>query len=299
MLPPAWKKAIIVLYSILLTDVVVVYVAGLILYKETWVCTNCRVGQEASRVPLLVYFSVWNIWLTIAVFLSWIFLEKKAVNQEGESSGTINDLEQGEDNGAAPTMFQRRTATQYLFSLALPLALTVSITYIYYISTRPASEFYNEDLCYTAWRSAISRELEKWMADLYLIGAIISDFTMHYLCSVLLLVLLFSGELCYVVALPLSTIFSIFLGIIIVLVQQSGISVYCGGNIWFNVGIICLFTLIFHVTFYLGANARKVGCSCCIKDTQPSENNTDTSRTKQEGTEALETSDEYHSCVEP
>ncbi|CAB9508188.1 expressed unknown protein [Seminavis robusta] len=304
MLPPSWKKALIALYSLLLTIVVVVYVVDLILYEETWVCTACRDGQDASPVPLLLYFSVWTFWLTIAVFLSWIFLEKNDINQEEESSGTINAQEQGEDNGAATTMSKRKITTQYLFSLALPLTLTVSVTYTHYIATRPTSEFYNEDLCYTAWRSSITHELEKWMADLYLAGAVIADWTIHYLCSFLVLVLYFSGELPYVVALPLSTSFSICLGIIIALVQQSGITVYCGGNIWFNVGIICMFTLIFHVTFYLGANARKLGCCCC----QPKENNNDTknmdtastkhmdtSSTKHEGTEEP---DEYPVCVE-
>ncbi|CAB9528981.1 expressed unknown protein [Seminavis robusta] len=274
MLSPSWKRALIALYSLLLTVVVVVYVVDLILYEETWACTACRGGQEASPIPLLVYFSVWTFWLTIAVFLSWIFLEKNTVNQEGESSDTINaDEEQGEDNEAAPTMSKRKTTAQYLFSLALPLALTVSLTYTYYVATNPASEFFDNDLCYTAWRSSISRELEKWMADLYLVGAVIADWIVHYLCSVLILVLYFSGELRYVVALPLSTSFSICLGIIIALVQQSGKTAYCGGGIWFNVGIICMFTLIFHVTFYLGANTRKVGCSCCINnDAQPKEN---------------------------
>jgi hypothetical protein len=254
MISPLYKRAITVVYTPLFLIVMAIWITDVIFIEDNWVCSLCK-DDAPTVAPMFIYFSMWSVWFTIAIFVTWAYFTPAA---EERSSSVARNAEEESCRG--------HQISKVLAPIALPLVLTVTVTYIYYLQSNPKDETINEDLCYGMVRSAINRDVNESMANLYLVLSVITDFTIHYLSSPLLLALFFSGELPYEAAIPWSTFFVVLLGIMIVLVQENVGTVYCSDNIWVAVSGVCGFDFFFHLLFFLGARG-KLGCKSwsCVR----------------------------------
>lgn len=270
MISPFYKFIIKLLYTPLMLTVVAVWIVDVIYYEDFWQCSTCRTGQDPSPLPWLVYASMWSNWLAAATFVMWAYFMDTTSrppattasshnHRDEENNNNNNDLENDfyddDDEYVSTGTFLGRA----FFPLALPLVTSVSFSYIYYMVTNPVADITNTDVCYTLVRSAVPKE-GLHSPHVYMFFGVLSDIVVHYLNSVLLVTLYLNGDFSYQSAVPWSTLFTTGLGLIIVAVQNSGVTVYCGGNAWFSVGGIVVSNFIFHIIFVLGARGK-----CCCR----------------------------------
>ena len=284
MISPFYKFIIKLIYTPLMLTVVAVWIVDVIYYEDFWQCSTCRSGEDPSPLPWLVYASMWSNWLAAGTFTVWAYFmdttsrppattttstshhDAPIINSnirsnrdEGKNVPENDDdldndfYDDGDEYNFCGTVLGRA-----LFSLALPLVTSVSFSYIYYMVTNPVVDITNTDVCYTLVRSAAPKE-GLHSAHVYLYFGVLSDMVVHYLNSLLLMTLYLNGDFPYQSAIPWSTLFTTGLGMIIVAVQNSGVTVYCGGNAWFSVGGIVVSNFVFHCFFVLGARGKL----CC------------------------------------
>lgn len=156
----------------------------------------------------------WSMWLSIAIIFCW----------------------------ASKALFLKRPSSKldtWLTNITLvgvPHIWTVMISHIYYIASNPTDGFVNKEACSTLWRAAFAKEItsNQEVTNFYLAVAVNSNVTNHFLYAPLMLILLLSGEIKYDSWIPYSTIFIIFLGLIVGVSQIFGSRICCG-DIWFNV----------------------------------------------------------------
>ena len=252
--------------------VIAVWIVDVIYYEDFWQCSTCRTGQDPSPLPWLVYASMWSNWLAAATFVMWAYFmdttsrppatrstsnSSNNHRRDEENNDLDNDFYDNDDDGefVSTGSFLGRA----FFPLALPLVTSVSFSYIYYMVTNPVADITNTDVCYTLVRSAVPKE-GLHSPHVYMYFGVLSDVVVHYLNSLLLVTLYLNGDFSYQSAIPWSTLFTTGLGLIIVAVQNSGVTVYCGGNAWFSVGGIVVSNFIFHIIFVLGARGK-----CCCR----------------------------------
>ena len=188
-----------------------------VFYKEQWECINCRKDDDPSIKQQFLYFTVWNMYFSIAIFFSW----------------------------AAKKLFQYRNdfsyekIHQHVFNISLPHIITVGITYIYYNATNDTDGYANTDVCYSSGKTILSRQItsNEGLANIILVIGVMSDLTVHYFSAPLMILLLLTDEMKYDVSLwrPYSTLFVFVLGMIVALGQTFGSRIYCG-DAWFNTG---------------------------------------------------------------
>jgi len=236
-LPKIAKLALIVVSTPLILISLGTWITGMVFNEERWACINCRADDPVSFKQNFLFYTLWLLFLTTALFVAWAGGKKKAARR--------------------------------IFRVVLPHSCTVTMTNIYYNATNPSDGFFNTELCYTRVRAYVTMEMAENIAarDAYLFCQNVFDIFVHYAACPILLLLLFSGEIDYDSAFPYSTIFVFLLGLAIALSETFGSKVYCGG-MWFNASMMVVINLVYHVLFVLWH--RKICRKCCIpKDTEP------------------------------
>merc|ERR1712232_1280447 len=218
-----------------------IWIHGNVFYKAQWDCVKCRADEPAAFTQNFLYYTLWNLFLTTALFVAW-------------AGGW-------------------KTAAQRIFRVLLPHACTVTTSYIYYVATNPNDGFFTEE-CYTSGRAALSKQITDNTAaiDSFLVCYNIFDIFVHYLICPMMLLLLFSGELDYDSAFPYSTVFVFLLGLAVALTQTFGSTVYCG-SVWFYMSMMTLIHLVYHVLFVLWH--RRICQMCMSKETEPAASDAD------------------------
>lgn len=239
MIRPKLKIALTVIFSLLYILSFENWIVTTIYWKQQWICLECRADDPPSIKQQFIYFTVWNMFFCIVIFTCWAFFMNHSKAQ---------------------------SLMKNVFRVAVPHAVTVTLTYIYYVVSNPTDGFLNTEACHIMYRSFLSKDITTNMSTVtfQLICYNVSDFTLHYFSAPLMLFLLFSKEIEYDVTIPYSTFFITVLGVIIgILDTTTGSRVYCG-NVWFNVGMSILINFLVHVLLVLHHHTR--GKLCCNKE---------------------------------
>jgi len=219
-----------------------VWIFEIVFYREQWECIMCRADEPTSTKQNFLYYTLWNLFLTTALFVAW-------------AGGW-------------------KTAAKRIFRVELPHACTVATAYIYYRVTFQNDEFFNAEDCYVRGRATLSKQITDSEAavDAYMVFQNILNIFVHYVICPVMLLLLFSGELDYDLAFPYSTVFVTLLGLAIALSQTFGSKIYCG-SIWFQMGMMILIHLVYHGLFVLWN--RRICQRCISKKTEPAASKAD------------------------
>jgi len=208
------------LYAIAFTQ----WIIFTVVYKEQWACINCRKDEQPSVKQQFLYYTIWNMWFSIAIFGG--LAAKKYSNR-----------------------FLHNSLLEKICWVGLPSIITTFSTYIYYIATNPSEGYFNTEECYTLGRAMLSKQLvsSQRVIDTILVFGVISDLVLHYFSAPLMVFFLLLGELNYDVGLwrPYSTLFIFILGMVAALGQTFGSRVYCG-NAWFNSGGTVVLNFLVH-----------------------------------------------------
>lgn len=220
------KIALSIVFTALYTISSFNWLIDTIYYKEQWVCYLCSGEPKDGSVSIkqqFLYFSMWSLWFSMAVLVGWMI---KAVFSCG--------------NGIV---------VEKIVWVALPLIITVFISYVYYDFTNAPEGFLNKEACYTLRKSAVSKSItsNETIIDILLGIQVFSDFTIHYFSAPLMMLLLVSGEIKYTAPLwkPFSTFFMLILGTVVYLGQSFGSTIYCGSAL-FNSAMSILINFVVH-----------------------------------------------------
>lgn len=167
--------------------------------KDCYTCTN-----NSTVIPWFIFYTSWCLWLTSAFFV-------------------------------ALQCTSRIRLIKILFRMALPWSITTSISYSYYLATKNGgSDLVDHVLCYTISDSAIPRVTPRAWAITFLIGDRLTNFTAHFGCSVInLLIYKFCRTLDYKCDRLSWHGFTAYfiLGIVILTVHLNVDEVYCTDSI--------------------------------------------------------------------
>lgn len=217
------------------------------LINENWDCVYCHAEQTISSTSFkflshFLYYSMWNLVLTTFVFIRWIFFFPSSRDKTSDtgahdvslyasdisslSSSSIRTSRKngGERNG--------QFLTTAVFQVALPHSLVVCLAYLYYIISTPQSEFLNTELCHVNGRGFLNKSVTDDIRtiNLYLTCLLILDWTMHYLCPILLVYIYMTNSIPFFVSVPYSAIFASILSIFVILAHTAGdVMMYCEG----------------------------------------------------------------------
>jgi hypothetical protein len=231
-LPKPIGIALILIFSPLYAIALLQWIVSTIYYREQWACLTFRTNYPPSIKQQFLFFSVWSLWLSIAIFIGWT---RKFFGKRNESSSMLENI----------------------CKVALPHIITVFVTYIYYDISNPANEFVNKEACYTLRKAALSKEIttNEALIKTVLIFEVMDNLTVHYFSAPLMFILLWCGEISYNVVKiwkAFSTLFIIILGVVVGLAQEFGSPIY-NGDIWFFVGTSIAINFVVHCMLF-GAN---------------------------------------------
>ena len=120
------------LYSALYALSIVQWFFDTIYYRQQWECLTYRADYPPSVKQQFLYFSMWSLWFSVAIFIGWI---RKSSEKK----------------------FSR--AYSAICWVGLPHVIAVFVSYIYYDVTNPPDEFLDKEACYTLYKSIFSKEI--------------------------------------------------------------------------------------------------------------------------------------------
>jgi hypothetical protein len=233
-LPKPIGITLILIFSPLYTIALLQWLIDTIYYREQWVCLTYRTNYPPSIKQQFLYFSLWSLWFSIAIFIGWT---RKYIGKMKNDSSMLENI----------------------CKVALPHIITVFVTYIYYDISNPANEFLNKEACYTLEKAILSKDItsNETLINIMLAFGVMSNLSVHYFSAPLMFILLWCGEISYGVGKiwkAYSTLFIVILGVVVGLSQEFGSPIY-NGSIWFFVGTSIAINFVVHCILF-GANFR-------------------------------------------
>lgn len=191
-------------------------------------CVLCPTNEmEGIILPSLFWYSTWCM---ITTCITWILHFRQHFLSFNSSAALL------------PSMFR----------ISLPLSVTVSLGYSFYILTNDwGRDFVDDDLCYTALSAATPKEGTSFARAInYLFFENFSNWTIHYLCAAINLSLYFKagtrGPWRPVV--PLA--FIVIEGTFICIIHELFKPVYCTDNIFLFVLPMTTIFVFLHALFF-------------------------------------------------
>jgi hypothetical protein len=113
-LPIIVKRIITIIYTPLLLINFGQWLVATIYWKEQWECLNCRKDENASIYQQFLYLTIWNMYLTIAVFVPWAYFTPKKMNTDTIITTTMDGGGSG-INSDGRSIINQNKITQLLF----------------------------------------------------------------------------------------------------------------------------------------------------------------------------------------
>ena len=291
---PRWLSlSLKVVFTPLYINAFAVWLASVtVLFHDNWKCIPCRHDKhtDPSILPTFLFYSAWNALFAAAVFVHWAYFpptprtahpeeihhkehdkDKTLANEEETHHDTEDAADTNVPSNGEDDEDQETTATvpgnnltflsTILFPLALPVVTAVFGSYVLYVVRNPMDSFVDEDVCERCVRSKISKDIAEshpFAANLYMFLHFLMDVTIHYLSAPLLVSLYVSCEIPYLdnPFRPLAPIFTLILSLVIGIVHDHVVPVYCTDTIWVTVVGFLVAVCVFHALFSLGSRGR-------------------------------------------